>query len=115
MCSNIIGYKKVAEPRPSKNFGSNEPWDLGDMWEPVLYWRVMFLYTKIHTLRKNQDKVRYIFMYKKADNLRCTIFHGILKLAVGGGGGHFQMQNTMHFALHFYLQNTMHFALRFYI
>ena len=29
---------KLVEPRPSKNFGSNEPWDFGLLWEPVLYW-----------------------------------------------------------------------------
>ena len=29
---------KLVEPQPSKNFGSNEPWDLGLLWEPVLYW-----------------------------------------------------------------------------
>ena len=30
MCLNLIGHKK--------NFGSNEPWDIGILWEPVLYW-----------------------------------------------------------------------------
>ena len=29
---------KLVEPRPSKNLGSNEPWYLGILWEPVLYW-----------------------------------------------------------------------------
>ena len=29
---------KLVDPQPSKNFGSNEPWDLGLLWEPVLYW-----------------------------------------------------------------------------
>ena len=29
------------------------------------------------------------------------------------GGGHFNIQKTMHFGLHFYMQKTMHFALRF--
>ena len=29
------------EPQPSKNFGSNEPWDIGDLWQPVLYWYLL--------------------------------------------------------------------------
>ena len=33
---------KLVEPRPSKNFGSNEPWDLGLRWEPVLYWHCWY-------------------------------------------------------------------------
>ena len=31
---------------------------------------VKFLNTKIQTLRKNQDNLRYIFIYKKPDTLR---------------------------------------------
>ena len=46
---------------------------------------VTFFYTKNQTLRKNQDNFRYVFKYKKLDTLRYAIFHGILKLAEGGG------------------------------
>ena len=35
---NSYWLKKLVEIRTSKNFGSNEPWDIGDLWEPVLYW-----------------------------------------------------------------------------
>ena len=32
---------KLVEPRSSKNVGSNEPWDIGLLWEPVLYWYLL--------------------------------------------------------------------------
>ena len=35
---NYILLQELVEIRPSKNFGSNEPWDLGVMWQIVLYW-----------------------------------------------------------------------------
>ena len=34
---------------------------------------------------------------------------------IGGGGGTFYMQKTMHFALRFLIQKAEHFALRFNI
>ena len=38
---------KLVEPRPSKKIGSNEPWDLGLLWKPVLYWYYGILYVLI--------------------------------------------------------------------
>ena len=35
---NSFWLQKLVELRPSKHFGSNEPWDIGDLWQPVLYW-----------------------------------------------------------------------------
>ena len=49
---------------------------------------VTFLYVKIQTLRKKQDNLRYVFIYKNPDNLRCAIFHRIFEID-GGEGGHF--------------------------
>ena len=34
---------RLVESRPSKNFGSNEPWDVGLLWEAVLYWYTLVL------------------------------------------------------------------------
>ena len=48
---------------------------------------VTFLYTKIQTLRKEQDNLRYVFKYKNQDTLRYEVFHGIFE--IGRGGGHF--------------------------
>ena len=70
---------------------------------------VTFLYTKIQTLRKKQDNLRYVFIHKNPDTLRYTIFMECLKLAEGGWD---YMQKTMHFALHLYLQKIMHFEVR---
>ena len=36
---------------------------------------VSFLYTKIQTLRKKHDHLRYVFIYKKLDTLRYASFH----------------------------------------
>ena len=35
----------------------------------------IFIYTKIQTLIKNQDNLRYVFIYKNPDTIRYTIFH----------------------------------------
>ena len=35
---NYYWLQKLVELRPSTNIGSNELWDLGDLWKPVLYW-----------------------------------------------------------------------------
>ena len=56
---------------------------------------VTFLYAKIQTLRKKQDNLRYIFIYKKPEYLRYAIFHGILKLAERGGGFYMQKNNAL--------------------
>ena len=50
--------QKLVEPRPSENFVSNEPWDLGDLWEPVLYWykwKLNYIYQKLQLWRKEQS------------------------------------------------------------
>ena len=31
---NYYWLQKLLELRPSKKIGSNEPWDLGDLWQP---------------------------------------------------------------------------------
>ena len=36
---------------------------------------VTFLYTKTQTLRKNQDNLRYVYIYIYPDTLRYAIFH----------------------------------------
>ena len=46
---------------------------------------LMFLNTKIQTLRKKQENLRYVFIYKNPDTLRYTIFHQ--NFEIGGGGG----------------------------
>ena len=69
---------------------------------------VIFLYTKSQTLRKNQDNVRYIFIYKNPDTLRYANFYRIFE--IGGGAGIFFMKKTMHSALDVYMQKTVHFA-----
>ena len=43
------------------------------------FWYVKFLYTKIQTLRKKQDNLRYVFRYKNPDTLRYAIFHRIFE------------------------------------
>ena len=51
------------------------------------------LYTKILTLFKTLDNLRYVFIYKKQDTWRYTIFHEISEVGV-------------------YIQKSWHFALR---
>ena len=58
---------------------------------------VKFLYTKIQTLRKKQDNLRYVFIYKNQDTFHYGIFRLIFE--IGGGGGHFYMQRIIQFAL----------------
>ena len=43
-----------------------------------------FLYTKIETLRKKQDNLHYVFIFKNPDTLRHAIYIEFLKLAEGG-------------------------------
>ena len=51
---------------------------------------ITFLYTKRHTLRKKQDNLRRIFIYKNPDTLRSHIFYEIYEIGWGReGGGHF--------------------------
>ena len=40
-----------------------------------------FLYTKIQTLFKKQDNLRYVYIYIEQDTLRYVIFMKILKFA----------------------------------
>ena len=97
---------------------------------------VMFLYTKIQTIRKKQDVLRYVFIYQNMDTLRYAIFHWIFEIG-GGRGTFFYAKNNalcveflypkkMHLTLHFNTKilalcikfskkKTIHFALRFYI
>ena len=49
---------KLVEPRPSKNFGSNELWDIGLLWEPVLYWYVR---VRVEYSHKNKFAKRFPF------------------------------------------------------
>ena len=45
---------------------------------------VTFLNTQSETLRKKQDNLRYVSIYKNPDTLRYAIFMEFLKLAEGG-------------------------------
>ena len=72
-----------------------------------------FLYKKIQTLRKKQDNLRYVFMFKNLDTLHYAIFHSIFE--IGGGGGHFYLQKTIQFVLHFYIKKTNGLCVTFYI
>ena len=44
---NYYWLQKLVELRPSTNIGSNELWDLGDLWKPVLYWYLGY-YSKLN-------------------------------------------------------------------
>ena len=71
---------------------------------------VTFLYSKSRTLRKKQDNLRYVFIFKIWTLSVTRFFIEFLKFADGGG---IFMFKKIHFALHLYVQKTMHFALRF--
>ena len=89
----------------------------------MCYWT--FLYSKIQTLRKKQDNLRYVFIYKNPDTLCYTIFYRIFE--IGGGGGAFlyaknnalfvtflyAKNNTL--CVTFYIQKALHLALHFYV
>ena len=62
------------------------------------------MYKKSDSSRKLGQFMLRLFIYKNPDTLRYTIFHGIFE--IGGGGGYFYEQKTMHFALHFYMQKN---------
>ena len=47
---------------------------------------VKFLYTKIWTLSKKKDNLRFVFIYKNPSLLRYAIFNWIFEIC--GGGGH---------------------------
>ena len=85
---------------------------------------VEFLYSKIQTLRKKQDNLRYVLYTKIRIVCSTRFFVEFLKLAEWRG--HFYMKKTMHFALHFYAENKtlrvtfyiqkpQHFVLHFYV
>ena len=57
---------------------------------------VKFLNTKSQALRKKQDNLRYVFIYKNLALLRYAIFIEFLKFAKGGG--HLLLKKTMYFA-----------------
>ena len=56
---------------------------------------VTFLYTKILTLYKKQDNLRYIYIYKNPDTLRYTIFYWIFEIGWGGGILLYAKNNTL--------------------
>ena len=70
---------------------------------------VTFLHTKILTLCKEQDNLRYTLIYKMPDILRYTNFMEFFKLSEGGGGI-YTSKKILHFVLKFYKQKT--FTLR---
>ena len=94
-----------------------------------------FKIKKSQTLRKKEDNLCFVFMFKNPDTLHYAIFIEFLKLAEGGAFLHlknnalcftliywknnalcatFYIQKSGHYALHFYMQKTMHFDLRLY-
>ena len=75
--------------------------------------RDVFIYKNPNNSKKARQFALRFLIYKKHDTLRYAVFYGIFD--IGGGGGHFYKQKTMHFPLNFYIQKTMHFPLRFYI
>ena len=38
---NSYWLQILVELWPYQNVGSNEPWDIGDLWQPVLYWYLL--------------------------------------------------------------------------
>ena len=74
----------------------------------LVTWR---FYKKSQTLRKKQDNLSYVFIWKKTDTLHYAIFIKMLKLVKGRGA--FLYEKTMQFALLSCKQKTMHFALHF--
>ena len=98
---------------------------------------VTFLYTKMQTLRKKQDNLCYVLIYK-IRTLYVTRFllnswnwrrEGVAFLYAKSNAFcvtlylqktmhyalRFYIQKPRHFALHYYMQKTIHFALRCYI
>ena len=55
-----ILLQELVEIRPSKNFGSNEPWDLGEMWQIVLYWQYFFRLFSSQIVLSDLKKLSYI-------------------------------------------------------
>ena len=65
---------------------------------------VTFLYTKSQSFRKSKT-ICVTFLYTKIRTLCATrFFIEFLKLAEWGG--HFYVQETIHFALHFYIKKS---------
>ena len=42
----------------------------------------LYIFTKSHTLFKNKDNLRYIFIDKKPDTLPYTIFHEMIEIGI---------------------------------
>ena len=57
---------------------------------------LVFLYTKIRTLRKKQDNFCYVFIHRNPDTLCYAILHGIISI---GRGGYIFLQKEIHFDL----------------
>ena len=55
---------------------------------------VTFLFTKSLTLRKKQDNLRYVFIYKNPAVLLYAIFHWIFEIS-GGGGTYIRKKNNV--------------------
>ena len=47
----------------------------------ILFAKIIYKYTKTHTLFKNQDNLCYVLIHKKQDTLHYAIFMNFLKLA----------------------------------
>ena len=66
----------------------------------------LYVYTKIQTLCKKQDNLRYVFIHKKPSTLRYAIFHEIFESSI-----YIYMQSmTLCVMWRFYIQKSRHFA-----
>ena len=105
------------------------PWKHGQVFHPYSIQKEKQIskrfYTKSRALFKNHDNFRSIFIYKKQDTLRYTIFHEIFEVGVyTQKAGHCALrdifiyktpdtsQKSRQFMLRFYIQKSGHFALR---
>ena len=69
------------------------------------------LYTKSQTFRKNQDNLRYIFIYKNLDTLQNTIFHMIFEIEGGRGRFIYKKQCTLRYI---FIQKNNALCIMFY-
>ena len=68
---NSYWPQKLVELRPSKNIGSNEPWDLGDLWQPVSDWYSIkiFLILSLFELIKISIQILPMIFFSRYFNL----------------------------------------------
>ena len=85
---------------------------------------VTFLHTNIQTLCKNQDNLRYVFVYKNPELCVTQFFIEFLKFADGGGIYLFKQQFTLRVIFIFKkectlryvaIQEALHYSLHFNI